>query len=200
MTPNYLVFIQNFYFSIFKDQVIIKENNMSIKILFTILLFTGFYTNIYSQDDIQIGSFGTRSGQAGGLFDYSDPTTVNIKVQLWGYVRYPGYYIVPAGMSINELISFAGGPMQDASLDQIRVTKIKEGVQTKMVKYNYNDMVWEDEIQSQIDFVRLEAGDIVVVPGEPRYFVREDIAFYLGIVTTLASLTALILSIISFNN
>ena len=61
-------------------------------------------------------------------------------------------------------------------------------------------MVWEDEIESQISFVRLEAGDIVVVPGEPRYFAREDIAFYLGIVTTLASLTALILSILSFNN
>ena len=69
-----------------------------------------------------------------------------------------------------------------------------------MVNHNYNDMVWEDEIKKQINFVRLEAGDIVVVPGEPRYFVREDIAFYLGIVTTLASLTALILSIISFNN
>ncbi len=173
---------------------------MNIKILFSVLILAGFYTNIYSQDDIQIGSLGTRSGQAGGLYDYSNPSSINIKVQLWGYVRYPGYYIVPAGMSINELISFAGGPNEDASLDKIRVTKIKEGAQTKMMIYNYNDMVWEDEIQTQINFVRLEAGDIVVVPGEPRYFVRDDIAFYLGIVTTLASLTALILSIISFNN
>ena len=173
---------------------------MNIKILFSILLVVGFYTNIYSQDDIQIGNRGVRTGTTGGVFDYSNPTTINIKVQLWGYVRYPGYYIVPAGISINELISYAGGPMQDASLDEIRVTKIKEGVQTKIIKYNYNDMMWEDEIQSQISFVRLEAGDIVVVPGEPRYFARDDIAFYLGIVTTLASLTALILSIISFNN
>jgi hypothetical protein len=173
---------------------------MKIKALFLILLVAGLYTNIYSQDDIQIGSLGARTGQQGGLFDYSNPSTINIKVQLWGYVQYPGYYVVPAGISINELISFAGGPKEDASLEDIRVTKIKEGTPTKMVKYNYNDMVWEDEIKNQINFVRLEAGDIVVVPGEPRYFVREDIAFYLGIVTTLASLTALILSIISFNN
>jgi len=173
---------------------------MNLKIFLSILLFAGLYTNIYSQDDIQIGSLGARTGQGGGLFDYSNPSAINIKVQLWGYVSYPGYYIVPAGISINELISFAGGPKENASLEDIRVTKIKEGAQTKMIKYNYNDMVWGDEIQSQIDFVRLEAGDIVVVPGEPRYFVREDIAFYLGIVTTLASLTALILSIISFNN
>ena len=177
-----------------------KENDMSIKILFLFLLIVGLYTNINSQDDIQIGSLGARTGVQGGLFDYSNPSTINIKVQLWGYVRYPGYYIVPAGISINELISFAGGPSEDASLDDIRVTKIKEGTPTKMVKYNYNDMVWEDEITNQINFVRLEAGDIVVVPGEPRYFVREDIAFYLGIVTTLASLTALIISIIYANN
>lgn len=173
---------------------------MNIKILISILLIAGLYTNNYSQDDIQIGSLGATTGQAGGLFDYSNPSTINIKVQLWGYVRYPGYYIVPAGVSINELISFAGGPMEDANLDDIRVTKIKDGTQTKMIKYNYNDMVYEDEIKTQINFVRLEAGDIVVVPGEPRYFVREDIAFYLGIITTLASLTALILSILSFNN
>ena len=173
---------------------------MKIKALFLILLVAGLYTNIYSQDDIQIGSLGARTGQQGGLFDYSNPSTINIKVQLWGYVQYPGYYVVPAGISINELISFAGGPKEDASLEDIRVTKIKEGTPTKMVKYNYNDMVWEDEIKNQINFVRLEAGDIVVVPGEPRYFVREDVAFYLGIVTTLASLAALILSIISFNN
>lgn len=172
---------------------------MNIKILFSIFLMAGLYTNIFSQDDIQIGSQGLRSGTSGGLFDYSNPSSVNIKVQLWGYVRYPGYYIVPAGISINELISFAGGPREDASLDDIRVTKIKEGVQTKIMKYNYNDMMWEDNIESEIKFVSLEAGDIVVVPGEPRYFARDNIAFYLGIVTTLASLTALILSIVSFN-
>ena len=110
--------------------------------------------------------------------------------------RYPGYYIVPAGTSLNELISLSGGPREDASLDDIRVVKLKEGSQTTMIKYNYNDLVWEDKISNQIDYITLSAGDIVVVPGEPRYFVREDIAFYLGVVTTLASLTALIISII----
>ena len=172
---------------------------MNLKLLFSIILVAGFFSLNYTQDDIQIGSLGTRGGQAGGLFDYSNPSTINIKVQLWGYVRYPGYYIVPIGMSINELISFAGGPTEDASLDDIRVTKIKEGVQTKIIKYNYNDMMWEEDLHSQINYVRLEAGDIVVIPGEPRHFVRDDISFYLGIGTTLASLTALILSIISFN-
>lgn len=169
---------------------------MNLKIIFFLLLMAGLFTNINSQDDVQIGStYSGRFTQAGGLFDYSDPNTINIKVQMWGYVRFPGYYIVPAGISINELISFAGGPTEDASLDDIRVTKIKEGQTTTMTKYNYNDMVWEGSLNTQINYIRLEAGDIVVIPGEPRYFVRQDIAFYLGIVTALASLAALIISI-----
>jgi len=174
---------------------------MKILILLALFLFSGSITFIYSQDDIQIGSQnGTAGNQNGALFDYSDPSAVNIKVQLWGYVRFPGYYIIPSGFSINELISLAGGPTQDALLDDIRVVKMREGSQTVMLKYNYNDMMWEENINSQINYVRLDAGDIVVVPGEPRYFVREDIAFYLSIVTTLASLAALIISIIYASN
>jgi hypothetical protein len=171
---------------------------MNRKILFTILLIAGFCISVYSQNDIQIGSpNGARVGQqAGALFDYSNPSAVNIKVQLWGYVHYPGYYIVPSGTSINELISFAGGPTQEALLDDIRVSKIKEDSKTIIYKYNYNDLMWESDTDSQIRLVRLEAGDIIVVPGEPRYFLRENIVFYLSVVTTLASLAALIISIV----
>ena len=174
---------------------------MNIKILLPILILAGFYSLIYSQDDIQIGtpSGRTFTTPAGAFYDYSSPSEVNIKVQLWGYIRFPGYYIVPSGISINELISFAGGPMEDARLDDIRVTKIKEGSKTVMVKYNYNDLMWEENLNTQINFNRLEAGDMVVVPGYPRYFVRDDISYYLTIVTALASISALIISIIYAN-
>lgn len=163
--------------------------------IFIVILIMFFFEFVNAQDDIQIGSQGYGINQRGALFDYSDPTAVNIKVQLWGYVDLPGYYIVPSGTSINELISLGGGPTEDASLDDIRVVKIKAGSQTIMTKYNYNDMMWEENIKSQINYIHLDAGDVVVVPGEPRYFVRQDIAFYLGIVTALASIAALIISI-----
>lgn len=167
-----------------------------MKGIFLISLLTVlFFEFVQAQDDIQIGSTG-RSTAAGALYDYSNASTVNIKVQLWGYVRYPGYYVVPAGTSLNELISLSGGPLEDASLDDIRVVKIKEGSQTTMMKYNYNDLVWEDNISNQIDYIPLNAGDIIVVPGEPRYFLREDVTFYLGILSALASISALVISII----
>lgn len=169
---------------------------MKTKIILAVFFISGFYNLAYSQDDIQIGSPNRdRMGPTGAVYDYSDPSGVNIKVQLWGSVRYPGYYIIPIGLSIHELISFAGGPTEDAVLDDVRVAKVKEGSQTSMEKYNYDDLMWKDDIKDTIRFVRLEAGDIIVVPSKPRYFVREDISFYLSIITALASLWALVFTL-----
>jgi hypothetical protein len=168
-------------------------------ILFTLLLATVFSIHLYSQDNIQIGNpYGiTRYQSQGGLYDYSDPSSINIKVQLWGYVKFPGYYVVPDGSSINELISLAGGPDADALLNDVRVMKFKEDSSTVIQKYNYNELMWEDGDKSEIRFVPLQAGDVVVVPGEPRYFLRQDISFYLSIVTALASVAALLISIMN---
>ena len=173
---------------------------MNVKILILVLFFIGCSNLIFSQDDIQIGRTDNASNLArGALYDYSDPSSVNIKVQLWGAVQYPGYYIISAGTSLNELLSLAGGPTVDAILDDIRIVKMREGSQTTMLKYNYNDLVWENNIETQIKYIILDAGDVVVIPGEPRYFVRQDIAFYLGIITALASIAALIISITNTN-
>ena len=156
-----------------------------------------FVTPLLAQEDVQIGNpYGTSNyRQQGGVYDYSDPNGVNIKVQLWGYVKYPGYYIVPAKISINEFISFGGGPTEDAILNDVRVFKIQADSSFKTIKYDYNNFMWEDDLKTKIYSVRLQAGDVVVIPGEPRYFVRQDVAFYLSVVTALASLAALIISI-----
>ena len=85
--------------------------------------------------------------------------------------------------------------LEDALLDDIRVTKIKQGSKTVMFKYNYNDMLWEDALKTEIDYVPIEAGDVILVPGEPRYFGRENFQFFFSIFSTLATLAILIYSI-----
>lgn len=169
---------------------------MSKKILPLLFFLIALSQLTFSQDDIQIGSSNTSVNQRqGGLFDYSDPTSINIKVQLWGYVRYPGFYIVPARTTLNELISLGGGPNEDASLGDIRILKINDDSTTVMVKYDYNDIMWEKNLTKQLKLIKLQAGDIVIVPGEPRYFLRQDVSFYLSVLTALASVVALIISI-----
>lgn len=169
---------------------------MKIKILFTLIIITSFHALLFSQDDIQLGSqSNNKYTYNGGTYDYSDPSGINIKVSVWGYVKFPGYYIMPEGASIIDIISRAGGPLEDALLDDIRVTKIKQGSKSIMFKYNYNDLLWENDSKTQIDYVPIEAGDVISVPGERRYFAREDFTFIFSIFTSLATLAILILGV-----
>lgn len=164
------------------------------KIIFIILLMP-FSILLYAQDDVQIGSNLNNYRQTqGGLFDYSDPSGINIKVQLWGYVKFPGYYIIPSYSNMSDLLSFAGGPLEDAILKDVRIYR-KTDEKSELFKYNFNDLLWEDSLKTEINFPKLNAGDVVVVPGEPRYFLRQDISFYLSLTTALASIVALIISI-----
>jgi len=169
---------------------------MISKIFLTAITVFIFLAPVAAQEDIQIGSLKYDQRYQSGFFDFSDPTGINIKVQLWGYVKYPGYYIIPARSSANDLISLAGGPTQDALMEDIRILRTNLDSSNTIYRYNYNDLLWGDEFNEHIKFPRLYAGDMIIVPGEPRYFVRQDISFYLSITTALASTAALILSII----
>jgi len=166
------------------------------RIIFLVFLIVSSLSFIYAQEDVQIGSNLNNYRQTqGGLFDYSDPSGINIKVQLWGYVKYPGYYVIPAHSTMNDLISYAGGPLEDAMMEDLRIYRAKNEDGNKLTRYNLNELLWEDSLTTEIIFPVLNAGDVVLVPGEPRYFLREDISFYLSVTTALASLAALIISI-----
>src|SRR3989304_1945231 len=169
---------------------------MISKIFLTAITVFIFLAPVAAQEDIQIGSLKYDQRYQSGFFDFSDPTGINIKVQLWGYVKYPGYYIIPARSSANDLISLAGGPTQDALMEDIRILRTNLDSSNTIYRYNYNDLLWGDEFNEPIKFPRLYAGDMIIVPGEPRYFVSPDITFSLSITTALASTAALILSII----
>lgn len=165
------------------------------KICFLLFIFFSFSMLLKAQDDVQIGSNLNNYRQTqGALFDYSDPSGINIKVQLWGYVKFPGYYIIPSYSNINDLISFAGGPLEDALMEDVRIFR-KTDEKYELLKFNFNDLLWEDTLLTEISFPKLTAGDVVIVPGEPRYFLRQDVSFYLSITTALASIVAIIISL-----
>ena len=96
---------------------------MRLNLLFSIILTFNFLTPLSAQEDIQIGSQKYSRVTTSGFFDFSDPTGINIKVQIWGYVKYPGFYVIPARSALNDLISLAGGPTQDALLEDVRILR-----------------------------------------------------------------------------
>ena len=134
-----------------------------------------------------------RSNYNGGYFNYSEPLGVNIKVAVWGFVKYPGRYFVPINTTVTDLLSLAGGPTDDAHLDQLRVYRVEADGTNKMYQFDYDDLMWEDQLRLKKRTIPdLVAGDILVVPGSQRLYLRDWISITLGIVSTLISLTTLL--------
>jgi hypothetical protein len=165
----------------------------SILISFVLL----FQAGLFSQTgDVKIGRDASRLTQTqGAFFDYSDPNSLNIKVSVWGFVKYPGQYLVPAYSSALDVFSYAGGPTESAHLDDLRIYRATEDTANQLFKFNYNDLLWEKNLNKVIAPPNLVPGDILVVPGEPRFYFKDYLQVTVSIVSTLISLTILILNI-----
>jgi hypothetical protein len=166
------------------------------KLLFILFLLSVSFITIYpQQEDYQLGiSQGYLRQNQGAYYDYSDPDGLNIKVSVWGYVKYPGRYIIPQRSDIKDLISYAGGISDDSYLDEIRVYKVLPDSSQQMLKFNYDDLWWNENLSQDLSLYRMEAGDVLVVPGRPRLYWENYLTLGLSIVGVLLSLTTLIIT------
>lgn len=167
-----------------------------ILIVFSLLYVHSLFAQI---KDYELGKslLDLRYNQQSGYFDLSDPESVNIKVAVWGFVRYTGKYTVPIYTTVADLLSFAGGPTADADLDDLRLYKIAEDSSNYLVKFSYNDIMWESELRTKYRRIpKLEAGDILVITGSPRLYFRDYFSITLTVISTLISLSILILNIV----
>ncbi len=136
----------------------------------------------------------------GGMYDYSDPETLNMKVAVWGFVKYPGKYIVPINTSVNDLLSYAGGPTDDANLDDLRLYRVMPDSTQHLFSFNFNDLLWADKLeQSQRKIPKLQGSDLLVVPGSPRLYFKDWFRLGLSIFTSVISLALLIIRIKKIN-
>ena len=145
--------------------------------------------------DYELGTpnINTRSLNA-GYYDYSDPFSINFKVSVWGYVPHPGRYNVPENITLIDLLSYAGGPSDDALLNDLRLYRLRDDGSQELIKFDYDDL-WRGEglYKNKREIVKLQAGDIVVVPGEPRLYFRDWFSITISTVGTLISLATLII-------
>ena len=169
------------------------------KTFFLISICFLFTTNVFSQiRDYELGA-QVVPGQRniyGGFYDYSDPEAVNIKVSVWGFVKYPGKYVIPDYTSIIDLISFVGGPTDDSNLDDVRIYRIDDNNREQMIPLDFNDLMWESDLESRYrNLPLLKPSDILVVPGEPRLYFMDWFSIGLSIFSALISLTILWITI-----
>lgn len=201
-TLNYADFFlclkQNFFSSSPKEYLNLSFFNIFVFVLsiFPVISFAQF-------DQQKVGNVNALN-QQGGYYNYGDPDKVNIDVNVWGYVKFPGKYLIPKGATVLDLISYSGGPLIDSKLEDIRLYRPKNDslklTKDEVVVINYNDLVWEEKVGSKNKANRiLNPGDILILTGEPRYFVRDNVNFVLSISSVLISLGILVLSIISLS-
>jgi len=110
-----------------------------------------------------------------------------IAVSVLGKVVTPGFYTVPAGMALTQLLSQAKGPTPDADLTKITIER--EG-----------RVIWEGPALQRaitegrtLEQLGLRAGDRVMVPGgKTDVFVAvQTVSYALGIPLTLYTLVRL---------
>ena len=167
----------------------------SLRILF---LFLGFVLTAYSQDgNLQLGK--SNMAPTAAVYDLSDPTGINMEVNLWGFVRFPGRYKIPVSTTFMDLMSYAGGPLENSNLEEIRIVRgsIDSAAKNReIIKLNYNDVMWEDKVRT--DSRRnpiLQPNDVVIVMEEKRSTFKEDLSFILPIVGTLISIMTFIITL-----
>lgn len=165
-------------------------------IIFIVLFISEGYL-AQQNTDIQIGSDPTSNRGAGGAFyDISEPNAVNIKVSVWGYVKFPGRYLVPDYITVKDLLSYAGGPLDGADLEDLRLLKTLRDSSSSLIKFNYNDLLWGDKLSNKyLRTPKLEVGDVLLVPGQPRLSYRDYWQMTLSVVSTIVSITVLIVNI-----
>jgi len=161
-----------------------------------LLLLIAYSSLSYAQEDLQIGQSLKQFNQyRGGQYDYSNPDEINIKVLVWGYVEFPGQYIIPSTSSVNDLLALAGGPTQNADIEDLRLFRVNPDSSQSMIKFDYNDLLWNEELTKNIKIPHLKAGDILLVPGSPRFFFRDYLSLSLSIITTIASVAVLLITV-----
>jgi hypothetical protein len=171
----------------FPDQI------FKILFLFSLIFLTGI--SFAQNDDYQLGlSQDLIRQNQGAYYDYSDPGGLNIKVSVWGYVKYPGRYIIPDKSIINDLISYSGGISDDSKINEMRIFRINPDSSQEMLLYNYEDLWWSETLQKQITISTLQPGDVLIVPGRPRWYWENYLTLTLSIVGVLLSLATLIIT------
>jgi hypothetical protein len=166
-----------------------------LKKTFIMLILIALPVVVYSQNnDIQMGSGFNKIGfTQGGFFDCSDPSSVNIKVAVWGFVKFPGKYIIPVYSKINDLISYAGGPTDEARLEEMRIVRTDTS-NSKQIIYNLNfrDFLMDADVIVDSSLQSLRAGDVLLVSGSPRFYLKDYIGTILSIVSVLISIIILV--------
>jgi polysaccharide biosynthesis/export protein len=168
-----------------------KKRNSLLAVVSLVLLFGS--TLLFGQNRNSDLSSATANAQAGAYYYVARPNEMNMQVNIWGFVHHPGRYEVNTGTDLVQLLSYAGGPTNDADMEDVRVSRIvrRDGVvSTKEIRLDLKNMEKLDEAKLQ-----LQPGDTVFLDHTSWLTIRDIVS----VVTTAAIVTAAVAQIMNYS-
>lgn len=104
---------------------------------------------------------------------------LQINVQIWGQVLRPGMYSVPKTTDVIGLISFAGGPTEDANLKKVKL--VRSNPKPEVIIVNLNKYMKTGDISS---IPVLKRGDTIII--------HKDISHWFSSVIRVVSQIAIV--------
>jgi hypothetical protein len=136
------------------------------------------------------GSVSSGANPNGSFYDYS-AGSLNIEVNVWGFVGAPGKYRVPSAIKLIQLISLAGGPNPRARLSDIRILHdltVDSTVTDPVVVFNLDE--YQKTGDPNLNPI-LYPNDTIIVPGDALNVFREILTIIADISTFLAFILSL---------
>ena len=133
-------------------------------------------------------------GSAASYYYIGKPGELTMNVNLWGAVKNPGRYEVPSSTDLVQLPSYAGGPLEAASLGSVKITRLvkKEGGATR-----------GEYMVDLTNLADLETTKLALNPGDTIYIdysswnTWRDVFIVVGVLATVTLATT---SVLRLNN
>lgn len=169
-----------------------------VSIICIISILTG--QSLYAQGSgIMLGNGGTGMGltNSGGssYYDMSLGSGLTIPVNLWGFVKNPGRYVVSSSTNLVQLLSYGGGPTELARITDVRIIrdrKVDSTIKELVLLCNLEQF---QKLGDASQNPMLYPGDTIIVPGnaissfQTTLGIVRDIALVLQVAATIIILS-----------
>lgn len=145
------------------------------------LAFAGTRDLVSSFESLQSESFNRFTAGAEFMAG-QEAGTVMMKVNLWGAVRKPGIYHVPVKTDFVALMSFAGGPNDNAIIEDI-IIKRQQGNKQTRINVDLSQLI-HGEYNGNLT---LQPDDIIVVPASEPWISQNTftVAIFASTIATI---------------
>lgn len=139
-------------------------------------------------------SSGTPNAQAGAYYNVAKLGELTMQVNVWGFVQHPGRYEVASNIDLVQLVSFAGGPTQDADMEDVRISRIvrRDGILTaKDIRINLKRLDRLEEAK-----LLLQPGDTIFIDHTSWLTIRDVVS----VITAAAIVTAAVTQVLNYTS